>query len=273
MGITTVTVGSVSALWTEIDKIADPARPAVSRGQASADWGLQPPLDRDVDPAKGYVERLAEERRLVDQFCCEAEHLLGPVELAYVRRIFHNDLVAPLTVMQHYGAPTRLLDWSTSPLVAAFFAAVGKPDQDGAVWWFRAEAFDKAATAQWKRLGMQQAEGADVNYNDFAFHSNSSEFLGVVGLKLPFARAQAQQGLFTFAGRLGLKHDELLVHMLGVNNCGKIVMPASGKRDALTALAARNVTAASLLHTGADRLGLRLAWERARFGLTGGGTT
>jgi hypothetical protein len=34
------------------------------------------------------------------------------------------------SLMQHYGFPTRLLDWSTSMIVALYFALDGEPDKD-----------------------------------------------------------------------------------------------------------------------------------------------
>ena len=45
-----------------------------------------------------------------------------------------------LFLMQHYGAPTRLLDWTESALVALFFSVHGRTatshsiDEDGAIW-------------------------------------------------------------------------------------------------------------------------------------------
>lgn len=47
--------------------------------------------------------------------------------------------------MQHYGVPTRILDWSESLLVALYFAVEDPTldDRDGAIWALRPGMFNK----------------------------------------------------------------------------------------------------------------------------------
>lgn len=50
----------------------------------------------------------------------------------------HKDYVSWLPLMQHYGLPTRLLDWTESLLVAAFFAIPPKPITSSSAIWLLA---------------------------------------------------------------------------------------------------------------------------------------
>jgi FRG domain len=51
-----------------------------------------------------------------------------------------------LTVMQHYGLATRLLDWSVNPLAALWFCVCKPPagDEPGVVWLFYPDSNDYA---------------------------------------------------------------------------------------------------------------------------------
>ena len=82
----------------------------VFRGHSDSAWKLRPKIGREDilgpwDPAA--------EISLFEEFCRRARQFEPGVEFSYWDW---------LALAQHYGLPTRLLDWTENPLVAAYFA-------------------------------------------------------------------------------------------------------------------------------------------------------
>lgn len=108
------------------------------RGQREAGWSLSTSLDRSArrdfktPTSSGYwhVDRDSEESRNLRQFTEQDDpHTL--------RKLAVDDIGSWYAAMQHYGTPTRFLDWSMSPYVAAYFAFEHEAVEDqkcSAIW-------------------------------------------------------------------------------------------------------------------------------------------
>jgi hypothetical protein len=83
------------------------------RGQRSDSWGLIPSVLRNSQRARS-------EQSLISRFQHKApsRHTSVPS---------FEDKAGWLFLMQHYRLPTRLLDWTESPLIACYFAAEQDP--------------------------------------------------------------------------------------------------------------------------------------------------
>lgn len=126
----TLEVDSVGALVDAIERIRrQHPLPLWYRGHGDAAWSVQPALWRN-EPQGPYTE--ADERNFTHRFRTRAA-------VRYRKTPTYDDHSAWLSLMQHYGLPTRLLDWSRSPLVAAYFAVEAYLDPpanppDAAIW-------------------------------------------------------------------------------------------------------------------------------------------
>jgi hypothetical protein len=98
----------------------------VFRGHNNASWGLQTSLDRYSDTNHEVsLEKLREPKNLQDFLNIFRGHYGALVD----KRELNDDEL--WQVAQHHGLPTPLLDVSTSPMVALFFALFNKNVNDG----------------------------------------------------------------------------------------------------------------------------------------------
>ena len=101
------------------------------RGHSDPYWALIPTFDR-MFASQPKTARL----RIADDLLSSFRRDIERLDLPGLDR--ENDSVV-LALGQHYGLPTRLLDWTESPYVAAFFAfnssvLWGTFDQAIAIW-------------------------------------------------------------------------------------------------------------------------------------------
>jgi hypothetical protein len=67
-----------------------------------------------------------------------------------------------LAIAQHHGLPTRLLDWTENPLVAAYFAVEQSIETDGAIYVMRAPLI---VDTDREREPLKRSTGVDVFIN------------------------------------------------------------------------------------------------------------
>ncbi|WP_294253538.1 FRG domain-containing protein [uncultured Sphingomonas sp.] len=103
---------------------------AIYRGQARKEWTVIPSGYRDASKGVTNTARL-------DDWKWRAARFASPLP---------QDDVEWLVMAQHYGLATPLLDWTTSPLIALFFACEGYEHigHDGCVWISDLDQFDIA---------------------------------------------------------------------------------------------------------------------------------
>jgi hypothetical protein len=133
----TVTLSS----WEELHKFAS-RRGWLFRGERTTAWQLKTSLERCCDRTiEGRIIR--EFRRAYHQFSPQVPERESTVEW--------------LSIMQHHGAPSRLLDFTYSVYVAAYFA-VEEADDDSVVWAINGPWALQRAAALLKAAGKNQTE-------------------------------------------------------------------------------------------------------------------
>ncbi len=210
------------------------------RGQKDAAWRLESSLTRYLSKYVPNGRWSQQEDRAIRVFKRKAHYFLNDTSAL-------EDDFRCLALMQHHGAPTRLLDFTKSPYVAAFFALESATKE--------AAVFAVNTPALWHKATPPGAPELNREAIDPRQGSNLKKFYlsnryPVVWPGEPWSmdrRIVAQSGTFMLPGKVTETLEDLLeTYEYSEPLVAKIVLNPAIRADAMEALYRMNITSATL---------------------------
>ena len=229
--------------WKSLIRLQKPA--TLYRGQSDAAWDLSSSLERACLAIDGNLDAARRRERSLRKL---------------FKRHYHDysqDIPEPdddlrwLALMQHYGAPTRLMDWTTSVLVAAYFA-MEKGEKRAAIWELELEPLRESSKQYLEKQGIDSVslsvargrvsrEDAKARFSEL-YLSNAYQFVRSMTPYYLDRRIVAQQGVFVCQGDVSSPFMENLEALnLGKGVLTKYTIKKSFQRDFLYRLYAANI--------------------------------
>jgi hypothetical protein len=202
------------------------------RGERDERWPLYSSLSRYLQGFRIAPAAWPEqERRIIRVFKRKAHQFLEkPPDL--------DDDFQWLALMQHHGAPTRLIDFTWSPYVAAFFA-LERTLGDGVVWAINPARVDSSRNFKPARTDPRLAG----NFQRYYIKGNR-RFIWMGEPHTMNQRLIAQSGTFAVPGVLDVPVEDILSD--NENIMAKFVMTQGVRETGMRELYRMNITFATL---------------------------
>lgn len=244
------------------------------RGQRDAKWSLDPAIDRaslrsvklPTDDGRDSTDEVllnpfGNEKNMLEEFRCRAHNFLKSTPA-------DDEILDWLALMQHYGAPTRMLDFTYSPYVAMYFAieeAASVESLGHAVWavsldWLRSMSnqalsdidafFESASTSDTRKHAKKINALLQANIEEDR-PGIPDVVTSATNLRVN-ERQAAQQGLFLFVLSSQIRLKVSLLKMMAEPSVvqapvlRRLVLSPEARLDLLFELKRMNITGASL---------------------------
>jgi len=220
-----VTECTAISTWEEFEEWVSPFKDqGCFRGQGDATWSLITTLERKVwkrwivetdSTTSEIVDKLKpeeNERALLREFQRAAHH-------HYPRTPALDQTVDWLALMQHHGAPTRMLDWTRSPYVALYFAMQSDQGTEAALWaidlkWLKERSNELLRRQEKNCPDVSDSDELDRYTNHILLRPDNDEIIVSASPKQLNERMLIQQGELLCNLRHGSAFSTILLGML-----------------------------------------------------------
>jgi hypothetical protein len=212
--------------WMDLIKKLDDMKEKrmVYRGQPNHNWTLETSFKREI----GLFSKLKKENESIELMLIRLEkEMISNFKSQY--HLYTNDLLNDnndlynLSVLQHYGAPTRLLDWSYSPFISTFFAVNSNFNDDASIFALNLEYItqvNQIKVDEFRVLTNSNSKSIDIigygkHYADFKDRSKDESYDEKIILmgyepEKKNIRLARQQGLFLVSSKIDVTFEEIL---------------------------------------------------------------
>ncbi|MBI3666581.1 MAG: FRG domain-containing protein [Acidobacteria bacterium] len=237
------------------------------RGQRDACWPLRTTLERLLDPIRGRVVNAEPYPRyasgsVASSVGARIELLILRAFQARASKFISNlpqadETLEWLALMRHWGLPARLLDVSTSPYVALYFALCDllqcnkTPDTLAAVWAINHVPLRATGSLQADVFAHTDLSGPDL-FNEHFVGEDRKAFAAPVHPRTHNERLAAQQGTFLCIADVDLSFgDNVTKHMpvnelSGMSLVHRLEIARGAATEFLERLSSMNIHSASL---------------------------